>query len=168
MKEKTEADKFTIAVNNIIEESEFENYGEMMLRRYNQAEAERIAKEIDKEIMDLGNVFVNIKVKKVDLPDDLVRFVNNGVEVVEELKKCREELKKCRKEMDYLRYRTEKLEGDLEYAKCSGWLDRWIYPVEQIYPDYPIITYSNDDTNPGIVILLSKQTVFINRSQTNN
>ena len=166
-KKITEADKFTVTVNDLIEESQFENYGEMMLRRYNQAEAERIAKEIDKKIMDLGDVFINIKVKKVDLPDDYIKVMEDGVKIVEELKEYKREIERQAEEIKTVRWKVcldkrdineliyqlketnkelikannkiAKLEGDLEYAKCSGWLNRFVYPES----DYPVVTYSN-------------------------
>lgn len=114
--------------------------------------------------MDLGEVYINIKVRKVDLPDDLVKFVNDGVEVVKELKKCREEIQELKGRIGKVEWneflnkmtvrelkdKVDKLEGDLEYAKCGGWLNRFVYPAEPFYPDYPIITYSYN--RPEIVI----------------
>ena len=174
-KEKlTEADKFTVEINNAIEESQFENYERGLWERWGQAEAERIAKEIDKEIMDLSDVYINIKVRKVDLPDDYIKAMEDGVKIIEELKESKKEierqaeeiktvrwqacldrrdireliyqLKETNKELIKAKNKMEKLEGDLEYAKCSGWLNRFVYPLEPFYPDYPIVTYSN--TNP--------------------
>jgi len=158
-----EADKFTVEINDLIEENQFENYGNMMLRRYNEAEAKRIAKEIDKKIMNLGDAYITIKVKKIDLPDNFVKTMESGVNLIKELKEykieiesLKEEIKTVRwkmlldrrdtrdlvyqqketnKELAKANFRIDKLENDLEYYK-NGY-NVWKYEPE---PYFPIIT----------------------------
>lgn len=180
-KEKlTEADKFTKAINNAIEESEFENYERGLWDKWIRTETQRIAKEIDKEIMDLGEVYITIKVKKVDLPDNFVKTMEDGVKIVEELKESKREierqaneikevrwqacldrrdireliyqLKETNKELMKAKIQVQKLEGDLEYAKCSGWINRFVYPITEI--EYPVMTYSNINPLAGEAVTI--------------